>query len=66
MWMRSSRAVRASDYQCQSAIVATVLDSNPASSDTVESEGVVEEAVLKNVLKMPPLNKVESNTFLGP
>ncbi len=35
-WLRSSRVVRASD--CQSKVV-TVLDSIPASSDTMKSEG---------------------------
>ncbi len=37
LWMRSSRVVRAPDSQCR--IVATVLGSITASSDTVESEG---------------------------
>ncbi len=46
VWMRSSRVVRASD---SIAKVATVMDSIPASSDTMEFEGGAGEAVLKIV-----------------
>ncbi len=44
--MRFSRVVRASDSQCK---VATVLGLIPASSDTVESEGASDEALLNKV-----------------
>jgi hypothetical protein len=44
VWMRSSRVVwmRSSWLECltANAVVATVLGSIPASSDTVESEGL--------------------------
>ncbi len=43
--MRSSRVVRAN------AEVATVLGSIPASSDTMESEGMADEAVLNTLIK---------------
>jgi hypothetical protein len=46
--MRSSLVVRASDCHVE---VATVLGSIPASSDTVESEGAADEAVLNTVHK---------------
>ncbi len=55
LWMRSSRVVRASDSQCRSW---TVLASIPASSDTVESGGAADEAVLNIV------HKKEKSPFL--